>query len=344
MFRQFSSEWREWTWIPWSRKLGDCFSIFIWGKWRVIVTGPDRCKYLMGNSELSQGWAWSPPITLLGQNCLPLLKDDEEEVGYLRQMIEGPLSHESVVLQAPQFAKIAKKCINSLLLDRQFSNDIESSKDTHRRMLEPNIMRRNEDNDKDNNGNILLVRTDSSSASTVSDEDSNSTVSHKIKWEDLRSYTLDLFDGPVLNLNRFGDLPSPSCRSNPIHHRDSGQARNIRVHGTAVHHAKRFQDSTGGDKTGNKHQTKTRALMLLWMERLKYGLCDIKITFGREWMQVWRLNRYGRSVNARDHLERIIGAHVEAIDKVIPVLHEPGHKTRDPFASAMPLVSLPLML
>ena len=157
----FKSEWREWTWNPWSRKLGDCFSIFIWGKWRVIVTGPERCKYLMENSELSQGWAWSPPITLLGQNCLPLLKDDDEEVEYLRQMIEEPLSHESIVLQAPQFAKIAKKCIDNLLLDRKFSNNVEASKDAQGSMLEPNKICRNKDNGEDNNDDILLVRTDS---------------------------------------------------------------------------------------------------------------------------------------------------------------------------------------
>ena len=343
MASHFKSEWREWTWNPWSRKLGDCFSIFIWGKWRVIVTGPERCKYLMENSELSQGWAWSPPITLLGQNCLPLLKDDDEEVEYLRQMIEEPLSHESIVLQAPQFAKIAKKCIDNLLLDRKFSNNVEASKDAQGSMLEPNKICRNKDNGEDNNDDILLVRTDSSSASSVSEEESNTNASYKIKWEDLRSYTLDLFDGPVLNLNRFVDLPSPSCGSNPVYHSNSDQKRGIHVHGTGVHHAMRFQDSNGGDKTGNQLKSKTRALMLLWMERLKYGLCDTKITFGREWMQVWRLNRYGRSLNARDHLERIIGAHVEAIDKVIPVLHEPGHLTRDPFASAMPLVSLPFM-
>ena len=80
--------------------------------------------------------------------------------------------------------------------------------------------------------------------------------------------------------------------------------------------------------------------MLLWMERLKYGLCDIKMTFGRQWMQLWRLNWYGRAVNARHHLERIVGDHVNARDKLVPVIHEQGHSVRDPFATAMPLVSV----
>ena len=68
----FPPDWREWKFLPksWSRPLGDCFSIFIWGQWRVVIKGRERVNLILESRGLKEGWAWSPPLTLLGKSCL----------------------------------------------------------------------------------------------------------------------------------------------------------------------------------------------------------------------------------------------------------------------------------
>ena len=331
----FCPEWKEWTWNPWSRRLGDCFSLFIWGQWRIIVKGSVQCKRIIESTELGQGWAWSPPVTLLGEKCLPLLQDDDEdEAGCLRKLIDRPLCHDSVVKLAPFFAVTAQKCIEDITIDSRVTNDIHSLNGNSRREVLETIDRIDSKANDD-----LVVCTDSSSASSDADDDSENVfdVCHKIKFEFLRSYTFDLIDGPILKLNTSSES---SCSNQSCRHGKLQDSKARKNQSNSEPRAVQFNDSCKCKSTSKIKPIRSRELMLLWMERLKYGLCDIKMTFGREWMQFWRLNWYGRAVNARDHLERIVGAHVNERDKLVSVLHKQGHSIRDPFASAMPLVSL----
>eukprot|EP00540_Astrosyne_radiata_P017180 CAMPEP_0116839396 /NCGR_PEP_ID=MMETSP0418-20121206/9746_1 /TAXON_ID=1158023 /ORGANISM="Astrosyne radiata, Strain 13vi08-1A" /LENGTH=673 /DNA_ID=CAMNT_0004469507 /DNA_START=92 /DNA_END=2113 /DNA_ORIENTATION=+ len=125
--------------------------------------------------------------------------------------------------------------------------------------------------------------------------------SYKIKFEALRNFTFDLVDGPILRMNKW------TCRG---------------IHGC--------KDSKNPD----------RSTMLLWMERLKRAMCDIKLTFGTEWMYIWLLNEYGRAVNARMHLEKEILVHVEQRAQVVPIKRSRGHILHDPLAMPFPIITL----
>jgi hypothetical protein len=150
---------------------------------------------------------------------------------------------------------------------------------------------------------------------------------HKIKMDALRSYTFDLIDGPVLNLDRYSKNSSSAMRLKNLT-RDSAEDGERAV---------RFQDEDELSEADGDNPSPEQ--FMLWIDRLKDGLCDIKFTWGPNWMQIWRLNWYGRALNARKNLEGIVRAHVEEREKLVPVHHEKGRTTRDPFTSPLPLVS-----
>jgi hypothetical protein len=291
----FPSDWREWRFIPCSREIGETFTVFIWGQWRAIVNGPERARKVIEQGELRQGWAWSPPITLLGKSCFPFLDDEDAEC--LRQIISGPLSHQSIVKQAPAFAELAEKCIDDILAGHFNKGE------------------------KDQNDNSVIGGEDPDRAS----DSDGGAKNDKIKFDALRSYTFDLIDGPILNLNMYSKPSSLSSIHIAIPDEETGKTV-------------RFDDesSTHGDDNKNV----PRENMILWMERLKYGLGSIKLTFGPRWMHFWRLNWYGRALDARTHLDEIIGAHVEEREKLAPVHHEVGFSIRDPLSSPIPLIAI----
>jgi hypothetical protein len=56
-------------------------------------------------------------------------------------------------------------------------------------------------------------------------------------------------------------------------------------------------------------------------------------------MHIWRLNEYGRALNAVTHLNEYMGAHVDQREKLVPVHHEKGYSIRDPFSSTLPFLA-----
>jgi hypothetical protein len=306
----FSPEWREWFFIPWSKKLGDTYSVFVWGQWHVVVKGSEKVEKLILEGDLTEGWPYkSPPITLLGKTCLAIL--EEEEAACLRSMISQPLSHDSVVKHAPRFAELAEKCIENVISGR-FSNKGEKQQ-----------IAKIESASSDSIYDELMNTSDSASS-----DDGEKT--YQIKLNALRSYTLDLMHGPVLNLNRSDRQYNMSTTmSNRKMSHDSVVAD--------VEKSVRFADSEEEKDETYHHELPSQEMLLLWMERLKKGLCAMKITYGSTWMQLWRMNWYGRALDARSKLEMMLSAHVEEREKRIPVHHEKGRVTRDPLASSIPL-------
>lgn len=311
----FPPEWREWRWLPWSHTLGETFCVFLWGQWRVVVRGPEAAQKVMGQAELEEGWAWAAPITLLGKSCLPFL--DDQEAGCLRRMITEPLRQQSVVKQAPMFAELAQKCIDDIV--RGDFHPIKDVKDTTAT--------------GDNTGSIYEMDSASTSDGGGNEKGyGNSPTSptssdKKVKWEALRSYTFDLMDGPVLNLDKYANAVERNS-SNGEMPPDVETPRAVR-----------FQDEHETDATDKEDEKPTKDAMMLWMQRLKEGLCGMKCTFGPEWMHLWRLNQYGRALNAVTHLNAYMGAHVEQREKLIPVHREKGYSIRDPFSSTLPLIA-----
>ena len=308
--RLFPPDWKEIKYLPsWcSRPLGDIFSVFIWGQWRVIIQGPDDSRYILKECEITEGWAWSPPVTLLGKSCLPLLED--AEAATLRRIIEEPLSQPNILRHAPEFAAAAKHCIDSILMEHAESCDNDK-----------------EDSTASQNMQNLSVQEGGSDLGSSSSS-SKKTKAPVIMWDSLRSYTYSLIDGPVLGLEKFmageSNVPKKSSKSVKF----------------AEETAEEPQDKPE-DEPHYKRPKKmpSKKLMLLWMQRLKDGLVGMRVTWGPRWCQCWRLNVYGQAIVSRRQLEKLIGAHVEERERLVSTHHEKGVSTRDPFNSTFSLIA-----
>ncbi len=309
----FPPEWKEWRFLPWSRPLGEMYCVFVWGQWNIVAKGRQTVEKVILDGDLTEGWPYiTPPVALLGKTCLAILED--EEAMCLRLMISGPLSHASVVKQAPQFAELAQKCLNEIVsgsFNRGERHTIKLGRSKYRDRV------KSEDD---------LMNT---SDATSSDSEEKT---HKIRLDALRSYTLDLMHGPVLNLDRDDRDDSDKVSTTASQHRSISTSTVTEDFDKTVRFTRNDQD-----KQDKREKLPSQEMLLLWMDRLKDGLCDIKFTYGPPWMQMWRLNPYGRALNARKKLESMLIAHVEECEKYIPVHHEKGKSTRDPFTSAIPL-------
>jgi cytochrome P450 len=163
----------------------DCFALYIWGRWRIAVKGPQRAKQLMQSQTLKECFCWTPPVSLLGKSCLPFLNEHDKHI--LRQLIERPLGQRNIQLHAPVFREIAEATL--LRIAQADGSRTKSTFDQSKRG------RKTQQHTDDN---------DSYDPACVSDqeEDLNQGLL-KVKWEALRSYTFDLVDGPVLGLNHW---------------------------------------------------------------------------------------------------------------------------------------------
>ena len=253
-------------------------------------------KSILDSKGLKEGWAWSPPVTLLGKSCLPLLSDDE--AAFLQLLVYKPLAHESVIKYAPQFAQIAEHFVDDLM-DGKFE-DIKKPA-----ALSVGGNENSLDDIFRENGGMGQSLHSFHSGRSIEDQ----PWRHRIKFEGLRSYTMDLMDGPVLGLKMCGGKSEQSGR------KSNGKKEN--------------DDNVG-----------LRDKLLMWMHRLKSGLCVIKFSIGREWMYIWLLSQYGRAVNGRMHLEEVIAEHVEKRASDAPVKHANGQLYHDPFVMPIPLVSI----
>lgn len=297
--------------------MGDTYCIFVWGQWNIIAKGRENVEKVILQGDLTEGWPYlSPPVALLGKTCPAIL--DEDEATCLRDMISGPLSYAAVVKQAPEFAKLAQKCIQEIL-EGHFNKGEKATVKLGQY--------------QEGLGDVTKLDEDPMNTSDSNSSDSEDKI-HKIRLNALRSYTLDLMHGPVLNLDRDNrDAASTSA----------SQQRRL-SHSTAtddVEKTVRFQDADttthNHDRDSERPELPSQEMLLLWMDRLKDGFCDIKFTYGPQWMQIWRLNPYGRALNARRKLESVLTAHIQECEKHIPVHHEKGRVTRDPLTSALPL-------
>lgn len=230
----FPRTMRELNWMPnfCSRQLGECFSVFICGHWRVIIRGSRRTQQVLDSVGLQEGWAWSPPKVLLGSSCLPLL--DESEAELMVSLIRRPLSYDSVVRFAPDFAVAAEKFVDDLLSG-------ESKKEYNKK----------ESHDSD------------SDEFTVGDEEmgwKSKTKSHKIKYDMLRSFTLDLINGPVLNLDMWKNKGERETREPTEEAEGQAEPKNAKTN------------------SKKKKEPPSRNMMVLWMERVEDALLAIKMT------------------------------------------------------------------
>jgi hypothetical protein len=255
----------------------------------------------MDAMELKEGWPWTPPVTLLGKSCFAFLQEEESE--QMCRLIERPLDHRIILKHAPQFAELAEKC-----LDEVVRGVFKKSK--------------KKDTTATSEAAVMSVM-DEGYNSDIDDDTAPSLTSGemvaKIKWDALRSYTFDLVDGPILNMNKWVTPPEQY----------KGQAS-----------SEGDEQAVADPEDEEEKYLQPRGKMLLWMDRMKCGLGVIKITFGPEWMHIWRCNEYGRALNARTHIEKIVQSHVSKMADAVPVNHARGHFVHDPSTRVIPLLGL----
>lgn len=297
----FPPEWREWKFLPWSRVLGDCFALFIWGQWRVVIRGPERAQYVMDCGALKEDWAWSPPVGLLGNKCLALIEGDAADFMY--DIIEEPLSHRRVQVLAPEFARITEHFMDDLV-DGRFKSRREKQREN--RMEMSHSMEAPSSESESASGDEEAQLESRSTGDSV-----DGIIGHKIKFDALRSLSLDLLDGPILRMDRWQSVDSSSK-----------------------------EDLESDAEENNEKKPLGRRTMMIWMDRLKRSMCAIKMTFGTEWMYVWLLNHYGRAVNGRMHIERVISDHVNSCSKSLSIEREVGYTFKDPFATKFPIKTM----
>jgi hypothetical protein len=256
---------------------------------------------VLNTPDIKHGWAWSPPVTLLGKACFV----EGEEEDFFRSLLVTPLSHRNVVRHAPRFAEIAEGLVDDLI-----SGKFEDG------------------NHKDETGGDDSSSDGGDSGCSPNQhgdggDQSRGCKSHKIKWDFLRTYTLDLIDGPVLGMNKWTKEPEQS-------HGESTAQESEEVEG----------DTRKPMTEEAKKLMRHRKMMLLWICRMKSALCVIKVTLGTEWMYMWLMNTYGRAVISRKHLVKHIRRHVEERAKQVPVRHAPGYAINDALATPIPIVSI----
>lgn len=212
----------------------------------------------------------------------------------MKSLLKKPLNHKNVLRFAPEFGKLANKFVDDILAGKFDHDEAPAATTDHGIEL----------GDRNHGKNI-----------------------HKIHFRALRSFTLDLIDGPLLRMNLWDkDTDSFADEQDSV---DRGEA--------AISKGNPGEN----DKEATEKPPPPRDIVLLWMDRIKHGILSIKVTFGPAWMQIWRLNEYGRAINAREHLvHKILANHVEEEDKKIPVQRRAGSTKRDSFATPFPLVAM----
>jgi len=220
----------RWFWpIPsWNRPLGKCFSVFIWGQWRVAVQGPVATRKVLESQELEDSWPWTPPVTLLGKTCFGLLQESEREV--LRRLIGRSLSHKQVQMYAPQFAQFAQKCLDEITTG-QFKKDYHKQERRKQKKAKQQQQKLSKRGQAASNTGYNMGQFDDSSDNglEMSDvellfEDDDNTFAagpageriYKVKWQALRSYTFDIVDGPLLNTKLWTATKKPTYRMDGV--------------------------------------------------------------------------------------------------------------------------------
>lgn len=296
-----------------NRKLGKCFALYVWGQWRVCIQGEALSRKVLEMSDLVDAFPWTPPIMLLGKCCLPFL--DGNDAQQLRSLVEPALSHRAVAPYAVVFAEIAERSLERIRSGDNFERHHSVRRWRNAKKAKTTLL--HEESDLNLSYPSIDVDRRSDDQGYESDHGDVPFEYQKIRWEALRSYTFDLIDGPVLGMNKWRK-PSEQTVGEPT----SSEAGN------------------NDDAAEDEEDLPTRERMILWMERIKHGVDVIKLTFGPEWMHVWRANEYGRALNARMHVHDVMHQHVKDMTQRVPVHHRPGHAYHDPSTQPIPLLTL----
>jgi hypothetical protein len=240
---------------------------------------------------------------------------EEEEADFLMGLLRLPFSQGSILRHAPQFAEIADKFMDDLV-SGELSKKFDTAYDRKER-------RKRRDGNQDDMNDETAEEGRAAAKSEMESEHTNYSAAEskcfKLKWDAMRSYTLDLIEGPVLGMNMWKATSAQS----------DGESATEK-------HKKESSDPSKKDEG-----VPDRARLMLWMDRLKLSLCVIKIPMGPEWLYMWTMTEYGRATIARKHLLEAISKHVAERSELISHVHRgTGHIVQDVSIMSFPLVRI----
>jgi len=137
---------------------------------------------MLNHGGLIQSWAYFVPKPLLGVSCPSVLSEENRRL--LLRLLERPLSQDQVITMAPDFAAVASDFVDKLL-GGQLSGSAE-----HAGM----------------SGTKRVMRCRQDGAQSLDTRVEELSVNPDL----LKEFTLDLMNGPILNLNMW--------RENEIEH------------------------------------------------------------------------------------------------------------------------------
>jgi hypothetical protein len=243
---------------------------------------------------------------------------EEQEADFLMGLLRVPFSQGNVAQHAHQFAEIAEKFMDDFV-SGELSKKFDTAYDRKGRRKRRDGIREGLHDETIEEGRAATRKAEFESEHTNNSGCESKWL--KLKWDAMRSYTLDLIEGPVLGMNMW-ETPSAQSR---------GEATTEKEKKAIAEPSKNVE-------------IPERARMMLWMDRLKVSLCVIKIPMGPEWMYLWPLTKYGRATIARQHLLKVISKHVADRSELIShVHHGTGHFIQDAAALPFPLVRLAIM-
>ncbi len=300
-----------------SRELGPVFSVFVWARWRTIIYGETRVREVLAEGDLVPSWAFFEPKTLLGKNC-PCFLEMKEKTRMIN-LIREPLREANVLRFAPEFASVADSHLDQLL-----AGEFEPTE----------------------NESIFILRTSSLSSHFIQLLVGKASKCPKrenvsIGIHSLRSFTLDLVDGPVLGLRLWKKKDESIALNRSERDRQvSADILKDSLHGVSIDRESLELD----EEIENDEVPPNRKLALLWATRFQAGILGFKFSLGGSWMQLWRLNEYGRALNARQHLvDGILMRHVSkkcSKDSDLVKHRKQSVFIQDPLTTPVPIVSV----
>uniref|UniRef100_A0A7S3PZF2 Cytochrome P450 n=1 Tax=Chaetoceros debilis TaxID=122233 RepID=A0A7S3PZF2_9STRA len=242
----------------WCKELGEVFSIFVWAHWRTIINGEERVGKIIDEGGLIPSWPYfRPPKDLLGQSCCICFLKDAEEKHRMTTVIKDILCQENIIRFASDFSVIADSHVEHFLCKTSSNVDICDGGILYRVKVALGLglsRRRESQHLQSYTGNHLL-----------------------------KSYSLELVNGPLFGLHRYFKDNEMSQEPLPPSLNDLSDSNHPEVVGL-----KEMPRDENIDRPIGK-------LELSWLHSFQKGILSFKLQF-------WLLSEYGRAMHARHYI------------------------------------------
>lgn len=240
----------------WCKELGEVFSIFVWAHWRTIINGEERVEQIIDEGEIVPSWPYfRPPRDLLGQSCCICFIKDDEEKSRMMAVIKEILCQENIIRFASDFSVFADSYVEHFLCRTSTSARVCDNRILNRVKIALGLSPRRES------------------------QDLQSCTGDRL----LKSYTLELVNGPLFGLHRYFKNNEMSQEPLPPSSTDLCDSSLPEFAGL-----KEIPRDENMDRPSRK-------LELSWLHSFQKGILSFKL-------HLWLLNEYGRAMHARRYI------------------------------------------